>query len=150
MLYAFQPIKDGSKKALSIFLFTAYLFIFSNIKSQSSAMTIEQIVQQNLEAYNEKNLDAFMSSFSEDIAIYNFAETKATNIGLASLRERYKDLFERSPSLHSTILKRIVFDNKVIDHESIVGRLGAMETLEIIMIYEVKNQKIFKMTIIRK
>jgi hypothetical protein len=47
-------------------------------------------------------------------------------------------------------LKRIVFDNKVIDHESIVGRKGAKDILEIVMIYEVKDGKIFKMTSIRK
>jgi hypothetical protein len=113
-------------------------------------MSPEQVVQQNLEAYNQRNLEAFMSSFSEDIAIYNFSENSPITAGLDAVRKRYQDLFLQSPNLHSTILKRIVFDNKVIDHESIVGRLGAKDVLEIIMIYEVKDQKILKMTVIRK
>jgi hypothetical protein len=61
----------------------------------------------------------------------------------------YKELFDLSPKLHSTILKRITFDNKVIDHESIVGRRGADDVFEIVLIYEVKDNKIFKMTTIR-
>ena len=59
-------------------------------------------------------------------------------------------LFDLSPKLHSIILKRIVFDNKVIDHESIVGRRGTDDVFEIVLIYEVKDNKIFKMTTIRK
>ena len=70
--------------------------------------------------------------------------------GKPAIEKLYKELFTASPNLHSTILKRIVFDNKVIDHESIVGRKGASEVFEIVMIYEVKDGKIFKMTSIRK
>jgi hypothetical protein len=62
----------------------------------------------------------------------------------------YKELFDLSPNLHSTIVKRITFDNKVIDHESIVGRRGSDGIFEIVLIYEVKDNKIYKITAIRK
>jgi hypothetical protein len=58
-------------------------------------------------------------------------------------------LFDASPKLHSTILKRIVFNNKVIDHERIVGRQGSDAPLEIVVIYEVNEGKIFRLTAIR-
>ena len=91
-----------------------------------------------------------MASFSEDITMYNWSDTLPATAGLAAVRARYKALFDASPKLHSTILKRIVFDNKVIDHEYITGRMGAVEPVELVLIYEVRGDKIFKVTVIRK
>jgi hypothetical protein len=113
-------------------------------------LSVEQVVQSNLEAYNNRDLEQFMSWFSEDVELYSFSEMKLVASGKPAIEKLYKELFEASPELHSTILKRIVFDKKVIDHESIVGRKGSKDILEIVMIYEVKDGKIFKMTSIRK
>jgi hypothetical protein len=113
-------------------------------------LSVEQVVQSNLEAYNNRDLEQFMSWFSEDVELYSFSEMKLVASGKPAIKKLYKELFEASPELHSTILKRIVFDKKVIDHESIVGRKGSKDILEIVMIYEVKDGKIFKMTSIRK
>jgi len=127
-------------------------FLFLNLISMNFAQNLstEQIVQNNLEAYNNRDLEKFMSWFSEDVELYSFSEMKLVASGKTAIEKLYKELFAASPNLHSTILKRIVFDNKVIDHESIVGRKGASDVLEIVMIYEVKEGKIFKMTTIRK
>ena len=113
-------------------------------------LSVEQVVQSNLEAYNNRDLEQFMSWFSEDVELYSFSEMKLVASGKPAIEKFYKELFEASPELHSTILKRIVFDKKVIDHESIVGRKGSKDILEIVMIYEVNDGKIFKMTSIRK
>ncbi len=113
-------------------------------------ISTEQIIQSNLDAYNNRDLEKFMPWFSEDVELYNFSEMKLVASGKSAIEKLYKELFAASPNLHSTILKRIVIENKVIDHESIVGRKGASDVLEIVMIYEVKDGKIFKMTSIRK
>lgn len=126
------------------------LFINITLMNFAQNLSTEQIVQSNLEAYNNRDLEKFMSWFSEDVELYNFSEMKLIASGKPAIEKLYKELFETSPNLHSTILKRIVFDNKVIDHESIVGRKGASDVLEIVLIYEVKDGKIFKMTSIRK
>lgn len=115
-----------------------------------SQQTAEQIVQENLDFYNNLNIDGFMTSFSEDINIYNLGQSEPTVVGKADVRKVYTKLFENSPKLHSTILKRIVIGNKVIDHESITGRNGNAEVLELVLIYEVENDKINKITVIRK
>jgi hypothetical protein len=113
-------------------------------------MTPEQVVQANLDCYNRRDIDGFMSYFSPDIKMYNFADNSVTIEGLEQYRKVYKELFDLSPNLHSTIVKRITFDNKVIDHESIVGRRGSDGIFEIVLIYEVKDNKIYKITAIRK
>ncbi len=110
----------------------------------------EQIVQKNLTAYNKRDIQGFMASFSNDIALYNYGDAKPSIVGKDAIKGFYQKVFEASPKLHSTILKRIVFDNKVIDHEQIVGRVGSEKPVEIILIYEIGNQKIVKMTAIRK
>ena len=91
-----------------------------------------------------------MSAFSEEIELYNFSDSKPTAVGSDAVRKMYQSLFEQSPNLHSTILKRIVFDNKVIDHESIKGRMGKEGNIEMVLIYEVELNKISKITAIKK
>ncbi len=90
-----------------------------------------------------------MSYFSEDVAMYTFNDGKETANGIEAVRAIYEPYFEASPQLHSKILKRTVFDNKVIDHEYITGARGG-DPFEIVLIYEVENRKITKMTAIRK
>ena len=113
-------------------------------------MTPEQVVQQSLEAYNNRDIEKFMALFSDDIEMYNFNTGKLTAKGLQEVRKIYQDMFNVSPKLHSDILKRIVFDDKIIDHEYITGRMGSDTPLEIVLIYEVKAGKIVKTTAIRK
>ncbi len=122
----------------------------SEAMGQLKDMTPEQVVQANLDCYNRRDIDGFMSYFSPDIKMYNFTDNSVTIDGLEQYRKVYKELFDLSPNLYSTIVKRIVFDNKVIDHESIVGRRGSDGIFEIVLIYEVKDNKIYKITAIRK
>jgi len=70
--------------------------------------------------------------------------------GKKEVRKIYQALFDASPNLFSKIIKRITFDNKVIDHESISGRMGKEELVEMVLIYEVKDEKIIKITAIKK
>ena len=62
----------------------------------------------------------------------------------------YANLFKESPKLHSTLTNRIVLGNQVIDHETITGRMGNPNPIELVVIYEVQAEKIFKITVLRK
>jgi hypothetical protein len=110
----------------------------------------EQVVQNNLDFYNKRHIDGFMSYFRDDVTIVNFSDSKIIAKDSKEVRKIYDDMFKISPNLHSTIVKRIVLGNKVIDHESIIGRNGSMEILELVLIYEVADDKIFKITVLRK
>lgn len=119
--------------------------VFLAQKNQSAA----QIVEQNLTFYNERNIDSFMSSFSDSIALYSFGNEIPIAHGKEKIRDLYAKLFEASPDLHSTILHRAVIGNNVIDHESIVGRKGKIDPIEMVMIYEIYESKIVRMTVLR-
>jgi hypothetical protein len=132
------------------FIFLIFTFIIHTNSTMAQITNPESIVQKNLDYYNQRDIDGFMSCFSEDISIHNFADSKITASGLAEVRKIYGEMFKISPNLHSTIVKRIVFGNRVIDHESIVGRNGSKDILELVLIYEVDGDKIVKITVLRK
>ena len=116
----------------------------------NAAQDIEAIVQRNLESYNRRDIEGFIETFTADIELYTLGEHTPAVSGRQAMRNFYEKLFEASPKLHSTVLKRIVLGNKVIDHESISGRLDATEPVEIVVIYEIQDEKIFRLTAIRK
>ena len=108
------------------------------------------VVKASLKAYNNVNIDEFMSHFSEDIQLKDFDNGKVNASGLAEVRAVYEPYFKASPTLHSKILNRIAFDNKVMDHEYITGARGSDEPYELVVIYEVTAGKITSMLAVRK
>lgn len=125
-----------------------YFLIFFIALPLFSQSTPEQIVEKSLEAYNNRDLDLFMSYFSEDIKMYDF-NGNITAQGFDNVKMLYKGLFDSSPKLHSKILNRTIIGNKVIDHEYITGRRGSDEAIEIVFIYVVENEKIVKTMLIK-
>jgi hypothetical protein len=129
------------------------LFSFSmvvNLAQTQPVKTPADVVQENLDFYNQRNIEGFMSSFPDTIGLYLFGNTEPVVIGREAVRKLYKELFDDSPKLHSTILHRAVIGNKVIDHESIKGRRGSKKPVKLVMIYEVSCDKIVRMTVIRE
>lgn len=87
--------------------------------------------------------------FHEDVRLYNHSDGRLLADGKADVRELYSNLFEKSPKLHSDLLNRMVLDRTVIDHEKITGRMGNDTPIELIVIYEIEELKIIKVTVIR-
>ncbi|MFT6055490.1 MAG: hypothetical protein ACJAS3_002542 [Roseivirga sp.] len=110
----------------------------------------ELVVQQQLEAYNNRNINTFMATMSTEIVLYNFADGKLLAQGFKDVKAMYSSLFSQSPQLHSELTNRIVLGNQVIDHETITGRMGSSEAIELVVIYEVSESKIYKITVLRK
>lgn len=111
--------------------------------------TPEQIVQYSLECYNNREINSFLSVFSETVTFRNYLSAAPSMQGLKEVRAFYQMLFTSSPLLHSTILSRIIMGNKVIDHERISGRMNAGPVVEMILVYEVQSGKIENVTVIR-
>jgi len=108
-----------------------------------------EIVQKQLDAYNNRDIDTFVSCHAAEAQLYSFSETTPFVIGKKQIRAIYSEIFQNSPNLHSKLIHRIVLGNKVIDHEEITGRKGA-DVLEFIAIYEVDEISIIKAHFIRK
>ena len=104
----------------------------------------EAVVQRQLNAYNARDINAFMDTYSDDVELYEFPN-KLTQKGKADMRKGYEGFFKAVPNLYCEIEKRIVIGNKVIDHEKV--RAGT-RTLSAVAVYEVENGKIKKVTFI--
>lgn len=105
----------------------------------------QTVVQMQLDAYNQRDIYAFLDTFDDRVALYEFPENLICR-GKYALRKKYEELFATTPDLHSNLKNRIVQGNLVIDHEEIT-RNG--ELIYSIAIYEVSAGKIVKATFIR-
>ncbi len=105
------------------------------------APTAEAVVQAQLEAYNARDMDAFLVTYSEDVALYELPD-KLLARGREQMRKDYTRVFA-DERLHATIVKRIVVGNTVVDHERVRVTLPeGPGTVEAIAIYEVRDGKI--------
>ena len=105
----------------------------------------ESIVQEQLDAYNKRDLDAFADTYSQGIELYQYPN-ELNSKGLSKLKQQYGSFFESTPDLNCEIVNRIVIGNKVIDHESVTVNGSVFKA---IAIYEVMNGEIAKVTFIQ-
>jgi len=109
-----------------------------------SEISPEGIVQKQIDAYNVRDIDAFMATYTKDIKLYNFPNDLRSE-GQKAMKKSYEGFFENTPDLNCKILYRIVTGNKVIDHELVTAN-GS--TFKAIAVYEVENALISKVTFI--
>ncbi|MFD2098235.1 nuclear transport factor 2 family protein [Flagellimonas iocasae] len=102
------------------------------------------IVQKQLDAYNARDIDAFMDTYADNIKLFDFPN-KLFIDGKVKMRERYSAYFKNTPDLHCDIKNRIVIGNKVIDEEYVTNNGTKISA---VAIYEVENGKIVKVTFI--
>jgi hypothetical protein len=114
------------------------------------SQTVDQVVQQQLEAYNRRDIDEFMAVFHIDVELWTLGSEAPNAVGWEDVKKLYADLFTISPELNSTVLNRSVIGNKVIDYERISGRKGTSEDVFLIMIYEIKDGLIWKAWAVRE
>lgn len=102
----------------------------------------EMLIQRQLNAYNARNIDAFLATYSDDIEIYDFP-SQLRSKGKDAMRKRYGEMFTNLKRLHCKIVDRIVLNNTVIDHEYVNMDDRVVQA---IAIYEVKDGKIVKVS----
>lgn len=110
------------------------------------AITPETLVQQQVNGYNSRNIDAFLDPYADDVELYDFPD-KLISKGKESMRQQYGKMFKELPNLHCEIKERIVQGNYVIDKEIIAGIVP--DKVESVAIYEIKNGKIVKVYFIQ-
>lgn len=102
--------------------------------------TPEQLADQQLAAYNARDLEAFLAPYADDVEIYTFGG-KLDIKGKEAMRKAYQ-FFNNTPRLYCRLLNRIVQGNKVIDHEEVWG--FGPKPFYGIAVYEIVGGKIAK------
>lgn len=131
----------------NVFIVILFLLSISSLAQNNEKITPEKLVQQQLIAYNSRNIDAFLEPYSDDVELYMFPN-QLLGKGKDFMRKDYAEMFKNTPNLHCDIKNRTILGNTVIDHE-IVSGFGP-NNLEAIAIYEIKNDKIAKVYFIQK
>ena len=103
------------------------------------------LAQRQLNAYNFRNIDAFLEPYADDVEVYQYPE-KLLYTGKETMRKQYSSMFENTPDLHCELKERIVQGNIVIDKERV--QFGN-EIIEAVAIYHIENNKIKKVYFIR-
>ena len=98
------------------------------------------LVQQQLNAYNAHDLDAFLFPYADDVEIYS-TSGKLMMKGKEEMRKKYQ-FITRTPHLYCRLINRIVSGNTVIDHEEIWTRPEPTNLQYGVAIYVIEKGKI--------
>lgn len=98
----------------------------------------QDIVRCQEEAYNRKDLEAFVDCYSDDVECFRFPEKEPFLRGKLSFRERYQSRFSENESLNAVIKKRIVLGRRVVDHEVVFG--SSFGEISLVAIYELNER----------
>lgn len=105
----------------------------------------EKVVQAQLDAYNRRDIDAWLSTYSEDAQQF-LLHAGELAVGHAAIRKRMEERF-KEPQLHAELIHRTTMENVVVDHELVTRKFpDGLCTVEMICIYEVSDGKIKKAT----
>lgn len=110
--------------------------------------TPEDLAQIQLNAYNSKNLGAFLSVYDKDVEVYKFPDSLLYK-GIDKMKEGYTNFFAKSGSLYCKLLNRIVDGNIVIDRELVRTDIPGRNTINATAIYEIKGGLIKKVWFIQ-
>ena len=111
-------------------------------------MTPEQVVQKQLDAYSQCDIDAFAATYSDDVKIVD-GENNVICEGVAKLREIYGPLFKANPHQMAVITRRITAGDWVIDDEEVIGRADKKRR-KAVAIYHVNNDRITFVRLVSK
>jgi hypothetical protein len=98
--------------------------------------------QRQLDAYNARDLERFLAEYTDDVAIFRLSESQPFLVGKAAVSEHYRTNRFNLPALHAELVNRMVFGNKVIDQERVIGVQA--EPMQVAAIYEVTPAGIYK------
>jgi hypothetical protein len=102
-----------------------------------------EVVRKQLEAYNAKDIDAFMSFWAEDAQFFAFPSDLLAQ-GAEQIRERHLVRF-KEPNLFGQLISRMNVGNLVVDREVVTRTFPeGPGRVDVIAIYEVDGEKITK------
>ncbi len=115
------------------------------IKNSKTTSNPEIVVNKQLEAYNKRDIDAFVETYTDDVKLYRFPNNLISE-GHEAIKKQYASLFKRASDLNAQIVNRMVLGNKIIDKERVTAN---GKIFYAIAIYEIQNEKISKVTFIK-
>ncbi len=107
------------------------------VKVASAPAAGGDMIAKAVQAYNDKDVDAYIACFSPEVAVYN-----ASGVLMFKGREKLKETFEAflaaNPSAKRKIIDRVNSGNRIMEREQLLGVKGQSEQ-SVTSIYEMEN-----------
>ncbi len=100
-----------------------------------------------IEAYNSRNAHALASFFAPDVEIFQYPSTLVQQ-GREGVLSHYLEVFAQYPQASVEVIYSAVIGNKVILHEK-MRQSPEHEAVEVVAIYELKDELIQRLDFIR-
>ena len=120
-----------NKSVLTILAFVCINLLFGQ--------TPEELANEQLEAYNNRDIEAFLKPYSDSVKVYN-DRRELLYQGKETMRAQHGNMFARTPDLNCNLLNRIAVNNTVIEHEEVT--FGEWRKIYSIVMYKVTKGKI--------
>lgn len=133
---------------LIIILYLTFVSFVTSIQVDTQKMKPADIVQEQLEAYNNQDIEAFLSWYTEDVEVYNFPNELVYK-GKDKMRDRYANAWRQNPEQKAVVTDRISLGTTVIDKEHVTGRATGSEA-NVIAIFKIENEKIKQVYFVRE
>ena len=100
-------------------------------------------VQQQLDAYDDRDLERFLGCYAPDVVVETAAGQRVME-GREGMRAVYGPLFASSPELRAEVLARIAVGEFVVDEERVRGLNlpGLPAEIHAAMVYQVRGGQI--------
>jgi hypothetical protein len=109
----------------------------------ASSETPALVIQRQLDAYNQRDLEELLSIYSEHAELYEHPSTLLA-AGISALRAWFSARFS-DKDLHAKLISRVVLGDMVVDHEEVTRTFpDGLGKVELIMIYKVAQNRIVK------
>ena len=109
--------------------------------------TTVQLVQRQLEAYNARDIDAFLACYAPEVRVEDLDGDRLLD-GHDAVASHYRALLADNPRLRTSLLDRISVGRYVIDEELVAGRADG-RTLHVVAVYRVVDGLIDSVRFIR-
>ena len=106
-------------------------------------MTPLELVEGQLQAYNQRDLEFFCRFFADEIVVLDGRTREVLFEGMNAFKERYANTFQNE-GLHCRLVHRIIQDDVIIDHEDVSG-MGP-EQISAVAVYRCENGLIQEVT----
>ncbi|ALO42660.1 nuclear transport factor 2 family protein [Pseudoalteromonas phenolica] len=116
-------------KLICTLLSSAILFGSSSLSTSAfaasstleAAKSVTDIVDIQLKAYNNRDIDAFLATYHKDVEIHYFPEGLKYK-GIDKLKEEYELMFNRVSYLNAKITNREIQGRFVVDTEEVTAK----------------------------
>lgn len=117
------------------------------LAQQDTASIAYKLAEQQLQAYNKRDIEAFLIPYADSVAIYAYPNQLLSK-GKEAMRKQYSSMFAQLPDLHCTLVNRLVLGNRVIDEEKVIFQKN-QPPARAIAIYTIVKDKITEVRFIQ-